>query len=268
MFPYDLQSTGAGMLQKPHKKSMGMELIHPLTLQEAAERGETFTPRARAVQVRACAHLASLGQEVGSPPALGAGCAQLGGAANPMARSLLFFWIPVGLALMVWSPDRFPGRSPVQGKSCCWQKPAASLGLWAAAWPRHPAERAVRSTERSSAAARAGGGGGFSSPTHISTVVIHRSVTGTSVQRERSNTGPAEQRNCFQGCCLLARGCVVIVTADWGFLIYFLPFPCPFPCSKLTSVALKVGRASIFESYSCCSPSLGRVGHLGSLVRR
>lgn len=42
-----------------------MELLHPLMLQEAAKEGEALTPCARAMQVRAWAHLAAVGQEVG-----------------------------------------------------------------------------------------------------------------------------------------------------------------------------------------------------------
>lgn len=67
-----------------------------------------------------------------------------------------------------------------------------------------------------------GGGDDFSSPAHISAVVIHRSVTGTSVQRHRSNPGPAEPRNCFQSCRFPARGCGVSLTAGWRLAIYFV----------------------------------------------
>lgn len=189
------------------------------------------------------------------------GCCQPHGAQPPFPLDTCGFG-PDGLVPRSLSREiSSAGEELLLAETCC------LFGALGSSLASAPCGKGSQEHREEQCCCQGGRRGGFSSPTHISTVVIHRSVTGTSVQRERSNTGPAEQRNCFQGCCLLARGCVVIVTADWGFLIYFLPLPCPFPCSKLTSVALKVGRASIFESCSCYSPSLGRVGHLGSLVR-
>lgn len=81
--------------------------------------------------------------------------------AQPMECSLLFLCIPVGMALRVWSPKSLSGDIP----SARDQKPATCLdaGQWLG----------LSTLGKGELGAQGGKRGGFSSPTRISSVVIH-----------------------------------------------------------------------------------------------
>lgn len=74
-------------------------------------------------------------RELGHPWLVGAAS-----TAQPMECSLLFLWIPVGMALRVWSPKSLSGDIPSARETC------HLFGCWAVAWPQHPGEGGAGST--------------------------------------------------------------------------------------------------------------------------
>lgn len=177
-----------------------MELPHPLMLQEAAKEGEALAPCARAMQDRARAHVAATGQEVGKPVGSKGSPLVLGAGGYYQHSQSHGVQPPFPLRTCGYGPDGLvPGeitstREELPSAETCCLFGALGSGL---AWAPCGKGSRERGEEQ---LCRRRGVGAFLSPAHISAVVIHMSVTGTSVQRERSNTGPAERQNCFQGC--------------------------------------------------------------------
>lgn len=97
-------------MQIENKKSVGMELLHLLVLQEAAGEGEALTCVANA-GMGSSRRWAGWWVAQGSPKGH-LGLVGAASSANPMECSLLFLWIPVGTALRVCSPKSLSGDTP------------------------------------------------------------------------------------------------------------------------------------------------------------
>lgn len=178
------------------------------------------------------------------------GCFQ---PSQPHGMQPLSLRIPVGMVLMAWSLNPSSTREELLSAGTC-----HSLGALGSGLASVPCGNGAGSTARG----RAGGRGGL----------FITSLT-------RSHLHRAHSCECHWHICSETQVIWVQLSSEIGFRAVdsglgdvwsvwlqpgqfaFLPSPltCPVPCSQQRSITCKAGRAGIFESYSPCSHSVGKV---------